>query len=323
MQQEKFTAEDRKLVISKLEEIQQSKLTPIKSSKKLFLDEKGMCYFIFGGKNDWHGIRPSAMIELESYVKEGAFVVVKKYKSKMDLCVGSLSTFLQEKGKLIGTQKGDLQFHTILTEDGMYLKEIPDLYLNKVAEIALSGYKKDLSRLESVAKIINIEIDFDKTKLTHYDLQAKLVLIGSYLGFRTYVAEPDKGRATIFGTLGELCSETKIPEGSIPALSVDTVKYVDVIWFDEEGYPTHGFEVEHTTDITKGLLRLYQVHKLRIKMFIISDNKNKDKFEKEVSKSPFSKIKQEFLFKNYDELDEFFESVKHFSKIQTKFLSKL
>jgi hypothetical protein len=240
----------------------------------------------------------------------------------MDLCVGSLITFLSNRAKLVNTKKGDLQFHTVLTEDGMFLKEIPDLYLNKVAEIHLAGYKKDLSRLENIAKIINIEVDVEKTKLTHSDLQAKLVLIGSYLGFRTYVAEPDKGRDTIFGkTLGELCSEQTMPEGSIPALNKDTIKYVDVIWFDEEGYPTHAFEVEHTTDITKGLLRLYQIHKLKIKMFIISEQK--DKFEKEVSKNPFSKIKEEFLLKNYDELDEFFESVKQFTKIQQKFLSKI
>jgi hypothetical protein len=319
---EKFTAEDRRLVISELEKIQQSKLVPVKTSKKLFTDDKGMIYFIFGGKNDWHGIRPSAMIELSNYNHEGAFVVVKKYKSKMDLCVGSLITFLTNTEKLLNTQKGDFQFHTVLTEDGMYLKEIPDLYLNKVGEIHLAGYKKDISRLENIAKIINIEVDVEKAKLTHSDLQAKLVLIGSYLGFRTYVAEPDKGRSTIFGkTLGELCSEQKIPEGSIPALSIGTIKYVDVIWFDEEGYPTHAFEVEHSTDITKGLLRLYQIHKLKIKMFIVSEQK--DKFEKEVRKNPFSKIKEEFLLKNYDELDEFFESVKKFTKIQQKFLSKI
>lgn len=319
---DKFTKEDRKLVIDELEKIQQSKLLPIKSSKKLFIDEKGMLYFIFGGKNDWHGIRPNAMMELENYTQEGAFVVIKKYKSKMDLCVGSLITFLNNKNNLVKTQKGDLQFHTVLTEDGMYIKEIPELYLNKVSEIHLAGFKKDLSRLENIAKIINIEVDIEKAKLTHSDLQAKIVLIGSYLGFRTYVAEPDKGRNTIFGkTLGELCSEQIIPEGSIPALSKDTIKYVDVIWFDEEGYPTHAFEVEHTTDITKGLLRLYQIHKLKIKMFIISEQK--DKFNREVSKNPFSKIKEEFLFKNYEELDEFFESVKQFTKIQQKFLSKI
>ncbi|MGI8884917.1 MAG: hypothetical protein ACR2IA_11820, partial [Pyrinomonadaceae bacterium] len=102
---------------------------------------------------------------------------------------------------------------------------------------------------------------------------------------------------------------------------LNTVKFVDVIWFDEEGYPTHAFEVEHTTDITKGLLRLYQVHKLRIKMFIISEEINKGKFQREVAKSPFAKIKNEFVFKNYDELDEFFQSVKHFSQMQERFLA--
>ena len=127
---------------------------------------------------------------------------------------------------------------------------------------------------------------------------------------------------TIYGNLGELCTEYEIPEGSIPALSLNTIKYVDVIWFDEEGYPTHAFEVEHTTDITKGLLRLYQVHKLRIKMFIISEEINKGKFQREVSKSPFAKIKNEFVFKNYDELDEFFQSVRKFSQMQEKFLAQ-
>jgi len=316
----KFTKEDRVLIISELEKIQKSTLSRIGRSRKLFIDEKGMLYFIFGGKNDWHGIRPSSMKELLKYDKEGAFVVVKKYRTKLDLCVGSLSTFLSNRKSLVKTAKGDFQFHTVLTEDGMYLKEIPELYLNKVTEIPLKGFKSDINRLENIAKIINIEISNRDVKFTHYDLQAKLVLIGSYLGFRTYVAEPDKGKETIFGkTLGELCSESNVPEGSIPALSKDTIKYVDVIWFDEEGYPTHAFEVEHTTDITKGLLRLYQIHKLKIKMFIISEQK--DKFDREIQKSPFVKIKEEFLFKNYDELDEFFESVKSFTKIQQKFLS--
>lgn len=131
---------------------------------------------------------------------------------------------------------------------------------------------------------------------------------------------PDNSKNTIFAVLGDLCTERQIPEGSIPSLSLNTIKFVDVIWFDDEGYPTHAFEVEHSTDITKGLLRLYQVHKLRIKMFIISDEANKGRFQREVSKSPFAKIKNEFVFKNYDELDEFFQSVKKFSQMQETFL---
>jgi len=316
----KFSDEDRRLVIKELERIQNVSLEQVKPSRKLFRDSNGMLYLISGGTEDWHGITANLMSSLGSYNREGAFVVVKKYKSKMDICVGSLITFLKNKNRLSATKTGGYQFHCVLTEDGLYLEEIEELYCNKVTEILLPGHKPSLENLKEVAKIINIEIQ-DDVKLSHYDLQAKLVLVGSYLGYRTFVPAPDKNKSTIYGVLGELCSENEIPEGSIPALSLHTIKFVDVIWFDDEGYPTHAFEVEHTTDITKGLLRLYQVHKLRIKMFIISEESNKGKFAREVSKSPFSKIKNEFIFKNYDELDDFFQSVKKFSQMREKFLS--
>ena len=40
-------------------------------------------------------------------------------------------------------------------------------------------------------------------------------------------------------------------------------------------------------------------------------------------KNPFYKIKQDYVFKNYEELDEFFESVKNFTKLQEKFLQSV
>lgn len=314
---EKFTDNDRKLVIEELEKIQKTKLTQVKPSRKLFCDENGLPFLIFGGKEDWHGITENGMRELDKYNKEGAFVVVKKFKTKLEINVGSLSVFISNQSKLLKTKAGGFQFHCIATEDGLYVEEIPDLYCNKVAEVFFPNHKKDLSRLKEISKIINIEVN-DDAPLTHSDIQAKLILIGSYLNYRTYT--PDRGKQSIYGTLGDLCSEKEVPKDSIPAVSIDTVKFIDVIWFDEEGYPTHAFEVEHSTDITKGLLRLYQVHKLRIKLYIIAEEENKTKFERELLKNPFHKIKQEYVFKNYQELDEFFESVKNFTKIQEKFL---
>lgn len=314
----KFTDQDRNLVLKELEKIQKTSLEQVKPSRKLYKDTNGLFYLISGGTEDWHGINANIFEQLQNYVKEGAFVVVKKFKTKMDICVGSLSILLKNKDKLIKTGKGGYQFHNVITEDGLYLLEIPDLYCNKVAEIKMSGFGKDLSRLKEISKIINIEVQ-DSTPLTHSDIQAKLILIGSYLNYRTYT--PDKSKESIYGRLGELCSEKSMPEGSIPALSAETVRFIDVIWFDEEGYPTHAFEVEHTTDITKGLLRLYQIHKLRIKMFVIAEEISKDKFQREVQKNPFSKIKEDFIFKNYQQLDDFFESVKKFSYVQENFLN--
>ncbi len=315
----KFTDKDRDLVIKELEKIQKTTLEQLKPSRKLFKDNNGLFYLISGGTEDWHGISANIFDQMQKYDKEGAFIVVKKFKTKMDICIGSLSILIKNKNKLIKTGKGVYQFHNVITEDGLYLLEIPKLYCNKVAEVKFSSSIKDLSRLKEISKIINIEVQ-DDAPLTHSDIQAKLILIGSYLNYRTYT--PDKSRQSIYGILGELCSEKEMPEGAIPTLSADTVRFVDVIWFDEEGYPTHAFEVEHTTDITKGLLRLYQIHKLRIKMFVISDEINKEKFQKEVQRNPFCKIKEDFVFKNYQELDEFFESVKKFSQVQESFLNK-
>ncbi|MCL1958782.1 MAG: hypothetical protein FWF68_04205 [Spirochaetes bacterium] len=319
MKTEKFTDKDRKLVLEELEKIQKVKLIQAKS-RKFYIDENGLPFLIFGGREDWHGITENIMNELNNYNKEGAFIVVKKFNTRMDINVGSLSVFILNKDKLVRTKSGDFQFHCILTEDGLFIEEIPDLYCNKITEIYFPNQKKDLSRLKEISKIINIEVD-DDIPLTHSDIQAKLILIGSYLNYRTYT--PDRGKQSIYGTLGDLCSEKEIPKDSIPKLSIDTVRFIDVIWFDEEGYPAYAFEVEHTTDITKGLLRLYQIHKLHIRLYIIAEEENKVKFDREIQKSPFSKIKQEYVFKNYQELDEFFESVKNFTIVQEKFLKRI
>lgn len=101
MAADKFTAEDRKLLLDELERIQQSKLKAIDTSKKLLIDEKGMLYFLFGGKGDWHGIRPNVINKLREYNKEGAFVIAKKYKTKIDVCVGSLANLISSIEKLV------------------------------------------------------------------------------------------------------------------------------------------------------------------------------------------------------------------------------
>jgi hypothetical protein len=324
MKAEKFTDKDRKLVVEELERIQKSKLTQENHSKRLYYDENGMPFLIFGGGGDWHGLTERGMSEISEFVskskREGAFIVVKKYHSKLVINVGTLSVFLLNKQKLQRAKNGDYQFHCISTDDGLYLLELPELICNNWTEIIFPDYKKDLSKLKEISKIINIEIS-DNTPLTHSDIEAKLLLIGSYLNYRTYT--PDRGKQSVYGNLGDLCSEKEVPTESIPKISIDKVREIDVIWFDEEGYPTHAFEVEHSTDITKGLLRLYQIHKLRIRLYIIAEEEKRTKFDKEVNVNPFYKIKEEYIFKNYQELDEFFESVRQFTKVQEKFLKKI
>jgi hypothetical protein len=317
MQKQKFTDKDRKLIVDELEKIQKVKLNPINHSRNLFIDENGSPFLLIDGRDDWHGITENSMNRICNFDSEGVFVVIKKYRTKMDVYVGSLSLFVANIDKLILTSKGDYQFHCKHVKDGLYIREIPELFCNKVTEFYYPEYKDELVRTKELAKIISKK-EKVKISFTHSDLQGKLLLIGSYLNYRTYT--PDIEKNSIYGKLGDLCSEKVLPTDCIPLLSIDAVKYIDVIWFDDEGYPTHAFEVEHTTDITKGLLRLYQLHKLHIRLFIIADEEKRTKYNKEITKSPFSRIKQEYIFKNYQELDEFYKSVKNFSQCSKKFL---
>ncbi len=315
----KFNNEDRELLIQEIEKIQGVKLMPVASSKKLYKSNKEQLYLIQGGKEFWHGINQQIVQQLdqpEYKTKENVLIIAKKYKTQLDIYVGSLLLFVQNLNKLVRTKSGGLQFHCQQTEDGLFIEEIPSLICNKIHTIYYPNHKRNVELFRRNASLLNIEVPVDQ-ELTHTDIEAKLLLIGSYLNFRTYTPDASKYSNVFKNKLSDIASEENIPDGAIPRLSIDTVKMIDVIWFDEEGYPTHAFEVEHTTDITKGLLRLYQTRKLRIKMFIISNQKNK--FETEVSKSPFVTIKNEFILKNYDELEEFFESVKQFKQMKDQF----
>lgn len=316
---EKFNGEDRNNLIKEIEKIQGVSLTTVGASRKLFKSNKQQLYLIQGGRDFWHGINKSIVEELrkpEYQTNENVFIIAKKYSTQIDIYVGSLLLFAQNLDKLVPTKNGGLQFHCELTEDGIYIVEIPNLICNKVHTIYSPNHKRNVELFRKNASLLNIEVPVGM-ELTHTDIQAKLLLIGSYLNFRTYTPDVSKYSPIYKNKLGDIASENKIPKDSIPPNSLDTIKNIDVIWFDEEGSPTHAFEVEHTTDITKGLLRLYQTRKLRIKMFIISNQRNK--FETEVSKSPFVTIKNEFILRDYNELEEFFESVKHYKQMKEKF----
>jgi len=99
--------------------------------------------------------------------------------------------------------------------------------------------------------------------------------------------------------LGDIATLKEIPKFTYPA-TLDIAKKIDVIWFKND-YPEFCFEVEHTTNVTEGLLRLYQISPLRgVKFFIIAPLQLLSKFEKDISKRPFREIKDRYIFKSYN-----------------------
>jgi hypothetical protein len=153
----------------------------------------------------------------------------------------------------------------------------------------------------------------------HWDAIAMLAQVGKLLGYDVYVADPAR-ESRLFGVkLGDLADLQEVPRFTLDRY-LDTISYVDVIWFQEE-FPAYCFEVEHSTGVTQGLLRLYQIRRFTDAcFFIVAPAKVESRFRSEVKKDPFHQIKDRYTFKSYDDLSAFYHSAKEYHSKKEAFL---
>ena len=172
---------------------------------------------------------------------------------------------------------------------------------------------------ESRMKIEEVEPTLEAIT-SHTDSEAALLELGKLLGFDTYITAEDSSKEWHGQKLREIATLREMPAFTYQRL-LDTVKHIDAIWFRDE-FPAFCFEVEHSTDVTKGLLRLYQISKLDAGFLIIGPPEVKTKFQTEVSKDPFYSIRHRFQFKSYDELSKFFELARKYHSEKANFLGE-
>ena len=94
---------------------------------------------------------------------------------------------------------------------------------------------------------------------THIELQGWLRDLGLSLGFKVWVASNDRARNYADGKLGDRCLET-LPPALMNLPGADTIRFIDILWLHSETLAVvAAFEVEHTTSIYSGILRLYDL----------------------------------------------------------------
>jgi len=182
------------------------------------------------------------------------------------------------------------------------------MWLLFLEEVKKRG-REDQDRKES-------EVDFEH--LTHWDVMGMLLELGQMLGYDTYVADPSRRSQLLGKSLGEIALLSEVPPFTYERY-LNTVRRVDVLWFKEE-FPAYCFEVEHTTGMTKGLLRLYQIRNLvDVGFVVVAPSEARPKFDTEVSKDPFYKIRERYLFRSYDDLVRFYKEAKRYYSIRNEF----
>ena len=96
----------------------------------------------------------------------------------------------------------------------------------------------------------------DAGDLSHTEVQGWLRDLGHALGFDVWIAANDRSRPLRGGRLADGCL-TELPAVVRDAPGADTVRLIDVLWVEKTGANVSAaFEVEHTTSIYSGIVRL-------------------------------------------------------------------
>jgi type II restriction enzyme len=91
---------------------------------------------------------------------------------------------------------------------------------------------------------------------THTEIQGWLRDLGIALGFNVWIAANDRNRPCDAGTLGDRCLDD-LPPALTQSPGADAIRLIDVIWIDANTHQAAAaFEVEHTTSIYSGIVRL-------------------------------------------------------------------
>ena len=144
----------------------------------------------------------------------------------------------------------------------------------------------------------------------HEDIQGMLLELGNVYGYETFIPVYDSQKMFLNKSLKDISSLKKIPKFSHDKI-VQTVSLIDVIWFNGDTdalIPKLAFEVEHTTDVTKGLGRLLELYQSgqRVDLFVLLPDQKLQKFRNEIHRPIFKEIRGVCKVKTYQPLIELY-----------------
>lgn len=153
---------------------------------------------------------------------------------------------------------------------------------------------------------------------THLRVQAWLRDLGRELGYEVWVASNDRGRVIGSGTLGDGCL-ADLPASITQAPGAGSVRLIDVLWLERQGSSVAAaFEVEHSTSIYSGILRLLDLALSSTSaaaqgLFLVAPDGREDEVRKQLARAflrPVAEMNVRYL--PYGELDRNREAMARF-----------
>lgn len=186
-------------------------------------------------------------------------------------------------------------------------------------DAALARWQKDLAEVRELssrdAKQQALAREGD---LTHTEVQMWLRDLGRALGFNVWIASNDRSRVAGAGLLADGCL-TDLPSALAHSPASDTIRLIDVLWIaPDTGRVAAAFEVEHTTSIYSGIVRMLDLalglpeHAADCYFLVAPDEREIDVRE-QFARPAFSRVGNLHLsYLPYSELRQHRESIARF-----------
>lgn len=116
-------------------------------------------------------------------------------------------------------------------------------------------WEADLARVRDDAAALRLRATQNADDQTHTDVQGWLRDLGLQLGFRVWIASNDRGRSYGQGRLADGCL-TALPAALAESPAAEAIGLIDVLWLDTENRAVAAFEVEHSTSLYSGIVRM-------------------------------------------------------------------
>ena len=180
---------------------------------------------------------------------------------------------------------------------------------------AIAAWEADLLKIREDAAAEQRRSAKTEGDRTHTQIQAWLRDLGRALGFQVHVAANDRSRPWEAGCLGDGCLEL-LPDSVESNAGVDAVRLIDVLWIDDKGEVVAGFEVEHSTSIYSGIVRLLDLALGGAgngELYLVAPDAREDEVRNQVRRPAFRHIAAlQVRFLPYSELELHRESMARF-----------
>jgi hypothetical protein len=172
--------------------------------------------------------------------------------------------------------------------------DLATLLLDARRERELSSKQKKPIEKERKEKVLVPAEEFEskEEESLHSQAESSLIKLGKVTGCSVFIASNDRNRVFQGKPLGEECLKS-LPNLGLNEEAARRIGLIDVIWIIKNS-PVCAFEVETTTSIYSGLLRMSDLlsvlPSLKINLYIVAPKSRQDRVRAELTRPTFQKI---------------------------------